>query len=165
MGKLRAFFKREGIGKSVALVLSISVAVMCAGKLYLEHRVDEEKARLGRQAVALLYNFKSIQQLDGQMTGLYNITTEEVYNQLTIDNEGRTLNTYIQFNCGSCEVNVLESGTEFVIYSLKASSGSPKEDEIFVFLYNVNKDGKICWVKEMEGYEFTDTINYQGFDF
>lgn len=149
----------------ILVCISICITTILVGRSYIQHKIDTEKARVGREAVALMYNFSTIGQLDNQMTALRELVTDDVFQQLTIDNEGRTLNTYLQFKCKSCEVEILESGTEFVIYKLNASSGTPTEDEIFLFIYNVDSSGKICWVKEYEGYEFTDSINYQGFDF
>lgn len=115
---------------------------------------ERRDAELGEAAVKLLYDFGTAEQLDYQMQGLKEITTEPVFNQLTIDNEERTLNTYLKFKNEPVTVEVARSTNQYVIYSLDTKNIS--KDRIFVFFFTVNGEGKIDSVREVEAIDFVD---------
>lgn len=116
----------------------------------------KEKEKLGLQVVEDLYNFRDAYQLDQNMVNLKECVTSEVFNDLTIDNEQRTLTTYLKFKNSSTTVNVIKSTDTYVYYSLK--NENIDETRKFVFFYDVDANGKICWYKEVESIEFINTI-------
>lgn len=118
--------------------------------------IKEEKEQIGLTAVKALYDFRDAYQLDSNMVTLKEITTEPVFNDLTIDNEQRTLNTYLKFEGKSVTVNILKNTDSYVLYSLNTEKIS--DERIFVFFFDVDKEGKISWYKEVEGIEFVNTI-------
>ena len=72
------------------------VTVVLLRKLNLNH-IYEAKRQLGENAVLAMYDYNNVEQLDAQMTVLKAMTTEEVFNQLSIDNKVRTLRVYYKF--------------------------------------------------------------------
>jgi hypothetical protein len=110
------------------------------------------KAKLGVNAVKMLYQFRNVDALEYQQESLKSITTEDVYNQLTVDNDQRMLNTYLKFNEDASSVNVEKSTDSYVIYSLDCDSID--ESRKFVFLFDVNSSGKISYVRECELIDF-----------
>ena len=59
--------------------------------------LSKNKVALGEQLVRALYDYDSVYELDAQMTIVKSICSDAVYNDLTIDNEQRTLTTYLKF--------------------------------------------------------------------
>lgn len=144
--------KKFKFGKSLTffcIVFCIAEIALSILRLTTKNSV---KAEIGVNAVKLLYEFRDLEGLESQQAALERITTEDVYNQLTIDNEQRLLNTYLKFNEDTVSVNVEDSTELYVIYSLKCESISP--DRKFVFMFNVGSDGKICRVRECELIDF-----------
>lgn len=107
---------------------------------------------LGTAAVVTLYDFGTVEQLDAQMATLKQITTDEVFQQLTIDNEERTLNTYLKFKGEACTVIILESTENYIIYSLQTPY--VESNRKFIFRFTVNGQHKIDWVRESELIDF-----------
>ena len=89
------------------------------------------------------------------MQALKEITTDAVFNQLTIDNEERTLNTYLKFKNKPVTVEVEEITNDYVLYRLKTEEISA--DRLFCFYYSVNKDGKLDKVREVEAIDFVSS--------
>lgn len=110
------------------------------------------KSELGKNVVKMLYEFRSVDSLEFQMSALKNVTTEDVYNQLTVDNEERLLNTYLKFNEEASKVVVEKATDSYVIYSLDCKTIDSTRK--FIFMFSVNDDGKICWVRECELIDF-----------
>lgn len=136
--------------------ISVLCILLLIITLYNKQIIVEEKKDLGVKAVMALYDFRDAYQLDSNMVTLKDITTEAVFNDLTIDNEQRTLNTYLKFEGKAVTVNILKNTESYVLYSLDTEKISA--DRIFVFFFDVDKEGKISWYKEVEGIEFVDTI-------
>lgn len=111
------------------------------------------KEELGEMAVKLMYNFQTLDELDDNMDALKEITTEDVYNNLTIDRTDRTLSVYLKFNNKPVTVVIDESSDSHVIYSLNTESISANRK--FVFFYEVGKKGKIEKIRESELIDFT----------
>lgn len=105
----------------------------------------------GELAVKYLYNFQTVQELDANMDALKEITTEEVYEQLTIDKTDRALNVYLKFNNNPVVVKFEEITDSYIIYSLETESISSFRK--FVFFYEV-EGGKISKVREGELIDF-----------
>lgn len=139
---------------SLLLVFSFSwvlLALLYSKSLHL----NKDKAKIGENAVLALYNFGTVEQLNQQMKDLKSICSEGVFNQLTIDNEDRTLNTYLKFKNKATEVNIIKSTESYVLYTLNNDYISA--DRKFVFLFEINQNGVIDWVREEEAIDF---INY-----
>lgn len=116
----------------------------------------EEHESIGIELVKALYDFRDAYQLDSNMVTVKELTTEPVFNDLTIDNEQRTLTTYLKFNNKACTVNILDSSDTYVMYSLE--NENIDKDRIFIFFFRADNDGKVNWYKEVEGIEFVNTI-------
>lgn len=143
--------------KYVAIVLVLACAIAFTLRIYSLVHLNDQKSALGIKAVKLLYNFGTVEQLDMQMADLYDITTKSVYNQLTIDNEERTLNTYLKFKNKTTTVNIIKATESYVLYTLKNVNIS--SDRYFVFMFDVNKHGKIDYVREVEAIDFVNTVD------
>ena len=124
--------------------------------LHSTELTSSEKEKLGLQVVYDLYDFRDAYQLDANMTDLKECVTEEVFNDLTIDNEQRTLTTYLKFKNTSTSVNIIYSTDSYIYYSIENENIS--DTRRFIFLFNVNKSGKVDWYKEAESIEFLNTI-------
>lgn len=142
----------------VSIVLVFFAATVVSAVAYFNYRTSiyRNAAHIGEQAVKLLYDYGTIEQLDYQMVGLKEITTEPVFNQLTIDNEARTLNTYLKFKKNAVTVNVFKSTESYIMYSLVTKEISP--DRKFIFMFELNENGKISWVREVEAIDFVTTF-------
>ena len=132
----------------------VSVAVFAFLFHFREQVLERDAAEIGECAVKLLYDFGSPEQLDYQMYDLQQLTTDAVFRQLTIDNEERTLNTYLKFKSEPVTVHVIKSTSTYVLYSLETENVD--SSRIFLFLFSVGANGKIEYVREVEGIDFLD---------
>lgn len=114
------------------------------------------KADLGVELVRAMYDFENPYELDKNMLVVQKLVTEDVFSDLTIDNEQRTLSTYFKFKDASVHVNVLKSTDSYVLYSLDSEAISA--DRKFILIFSVNEEGVINEVKEMECYEYLNSI-------
>lgn len=114
------------------------------------------KADLGVELVKAMYDFENPYELDKNMLVVQKLVTEDVFPDLTIDNEQRTLSTYFKFKDASVHVNVLKSTDSYVLYSLDSEAISA--DRKFILIFSVNEEGVINEVKEMECYEYLNSI-------
>ena len=114
------------------------------------------KADLGVELVKAMYDFENPYELDKNMLVVQKLVTEDVFSDLTIDNEQRTLSTYFKFKDASVQVNVLKSTDSYVLYSLDSEAISA--DRKFILIFSVNEEGVINEVKEMECYEYLNSI-------
>lgn len=114
------------------------------------------KADLGVELVKAMYDFENPYELDKNMLVVQKLVAEDVFSDLTIDNEQRTLSTYFKFKDASVHVNVLKSTDSYVLYSLDSEAISA--DRKFILIFSVNEEGVINEVKEMECYEYLNSI-------
>lgn len=114
------------------------------------------KADLGVELVKAMYDFENPYELDKNMLVVQKLVTEDVFSDLTIDNEQRTLSTYFKFKDASVHVKVLKSTDSYVLYSLDSEAISA--DRKFILIFSVNEEGVINEVKEMECYEYLNSI-------
>lgn len=103
-----------------------------------------------------LYNFDNVNQLNNQMVIVKTLVTPEVFSDLTIDNEERTLLTYFKFKNDKVQINIDKITSNYVLYHFESDSIS--EDREFCFMYNLNEQGLIDYVMEVEVYEFSDSL-------
>ena len=142
------------------VILALSLLLVLVIEFQVVNRItnrEKEYRALGESAVMALYDFGSVYDLDRNMYDLKQITTDAVFSQLTIDNEQRSLNTYLKFKDSSVSVKILRSGSDYVMYSLDTESIDT--DRVFVFFFTVDDDGKINSVREMECYDFIDNAS------
>ncbi len=132
---------------NVKLVIGV-VLLFVLFSLGLSFKGDEAKKNLGEEVVLLLYDFADLEQLEGQQYKLKSRLTEDVYNQLTVDNEERRLNTYLKFRESTSTVEILKSNERFVIYRLHCDT--IQSSRVFLFSFEVNSFGKISYVYEAE---------------
>ena len=114
------------------------------------------KADLGVELVKAMYDFENPYELAKNMLVVQKLVTADVFSDLTIDNEQRTLSTYFKFKDASVHVNVLKSTDSYVLYSLDSEAISA--DRKFILIFSVNEEGVINEVKEMECYEYLNSI-------
>lgn len=147
--------------KSIAITVGVlGVVVLFAAivqHFYRNKITEDTKKDLGIQCVKALYEFSSGVELDKNMEIVKTICTDVVYSDLTIDNEERTLTTYLKFENKPVKVNIVKSTGDYIYYTLDTETID--ESRLFIFNFNVNEDGLIDWVKECECIEFLDTIN------
>lgn len=117
---------------------------------------DIYKEDLGVELVNAMYNFESPYELDAQMLIVKQITTDSVFNDLTIDNEQRTLTTYLKFKDCSSKVHIIDSTDRYIRYWLE--SDVIEADREFVLFFNVDNHGLIDEVEEAECVKFLNTI-------
>ena len=109
------------LSESIRMIKSIVFVTVCALALLITvstANMNKQKAQIGEQAVKLMYQFVDLQQLQLNMIDLKSITTEPVFNQLTIDNEDRTLYTYMKFKGITTSVNIKKATSTYIIYSI-----------------------------------------------
>lgn len=152
--KIKKFISCNAKHRFLAISLLSLSLIAIVGIVGIIHVNKVDSKTLGEQAVMLLYDFGTAEQLNKQMTELKAITTDDVFNQLSIDNSGRTLNTYLKFKNKPVTVNIIKSTSTYVLYSLETESISP--ERLFLFLFSVRGE-KIDEVREMEGIDFVTT--------
>lgn len=144
------------LSESVRMIKSIAFVTVCALALLITvsaTNMNKQKARIGEQAVKLMYQFIDLQQLQLNMIDLKSITTKPVFNQLTIDNEDRTLYTYMKFKGTTTSVDIKKATSTYVIYSIV--NDNVDETRRFIFMFDCNHSGKISYVREAEIYDFS----------
>lgn len=112
----------------------------------------------GYQLVKCLYEFEDVSELDSERDGqLKELVTDNVYDELTFDNEGRMLRTYLKLKSEPVKVNIVRDANGLVLYRLETEKISM--DRLFALVYETNSDGRISYVREMECIDFVTTID------
>lgn len=150
MNKFKKYQKEIwSITKYVIAALAISFIVLSLSKLVT---LNTQKKELGIQAVQKMYQFTDLQQLKLNMIDLKAITTEPVFNQLTVDNEDRALYTYLKFKGDVTNVNVIKATSSYVLYSI--DNQNITDSRRFIFMFDCDSSGKISYAREAEIYDF-----------
>jgi len=147
-------FDKQLMLKLFPIVSVIVLLVMIATLVYLlmSNKQKIQSYQIGLDAVNYLYNFSSLEELDRNMDKLKQITTPEVYSQLTVDNTSRALSVYLKFKGKPSLVEVDDFTTDQVSYHLKTETIASSRK--FIFLYRTNSDGLIDKVREVEAIDF-----------
>lgn len=119
--------------------------------------INKQRQKIGEQAVKLMYQFVDLQQLQLNMIDLKSITTEPVFNQLTIDNEDRSMYTYMKFQGDKTSVKIKKATSTYIVYSI--SNENIDADRKFIFMFGCNSSGKISYVREAEISDFVSYYN------
>ena len=114
--------------------------------------IEAKRTQTAIEVVQDLYQFSKVEDLDKNMLKIRNLTTQSVYNQLTVDNEERTLNTYLKFKGDATSVNVVKATSSYILYTL--TNKNIDKDRVFIFMYDCNSKGKLSNVRESECLDF-----------
>ena len=146
--------KIKSLSKRIVAVLLVAFAFSLLFGILVKVTNDNRKTKIGVNAVQLLYQFKNLEELGRHQNSLKNITTEDVFDIITVDNEERTLNTYLKFRGNSCDVQILKARPNYVLYRIDCESID--SDRTFIFLFDVDNSGKINYVREEECIDFIE---------
>lgn len=127
---------------------------------YVTDRRDayEEVQSPGYSLVKNLYEFEDVSSLNEERDRkLKSLVTDNVYDELTFDNEGRMLRTYLKLKKGSVKVHVVRDTEGLVLYRLETQGVS--QERLFALVYDVDDNNKISYVREMECIDFVTTID------
>lgn len=117
---------------------------------------------VGSKAVKLLYQFDNISELEKNLDSLSSIMTKEAYNNTTVINSDKSLNSYLKFNKQRTTVNILERKPGFILYSI--NNPNITSTRLFIFSYDLNIFGKIENVREFEAIDFYSTYTSDSID-
>lgn len=131
-----------------------SIVGLTALTIVFGFKAIQQPTDIGVKAVKLLYQFYDLEELDRNMAELKKITSDAVYDELTIDNEERLLNTYLKIKGNTCLVHVVDYTSDYVVYTLETATIDKNRKFIFMFS---TKGGKITKVKEAECIDFTNS--------
>lgn len=150
----------DGVKKSRSLfqliVLLILLVIMVLVLLIFRSTTNSARdVEQGLRVIKYLYNFTTLQELDDNMDRLREITTPEVYEQLTIDNTDRALNVYLKFKNNPVFVVPEMVNRSYIIYGLQTKSIS--SERRFAIFFEVNKQGQVSKVRESEVVDFVNT--------
>ena len=141
----------------VAKVIGIFAILFLLASFCITHGASKTKQDVARTVVGLLYDFGTDEQLEAQQLLLKRYLTEDVFNQLTVDNEERRLNTYLKFYGEASTVKFLKVTDDYIVYWI--DSAAIDESRRFIFRYRLNSLGMICEVQEAEMINFIDYGN------
>ena len=154
--KIKENRKDESRGRltkfSIVIAIIIIVMVSCFAVTLNIKRIEAKRTQTAIEVVQDLYQFSKVEDLDNNMLKIRNLTTQSVYNQLTVDNEERTLNTYLKFKGDATSVNVVKATSSYILYTL--TNKNIDKDRVFIFMYDCNSKGKLSNVRESECLDF-----------
>ena len=145
--------KKLFIGLSGVVIAALCSAFFVLGK----GPSDKEKTELGKTIVDMMYSFDNKEVLYNNYKSIESMVTEDVFNQISVDNEEKTLRTYVSWKAEPCIVDFVQCTPDHVLFRLK--SDGIEVDRLFLFVFNVNDDGIIDYVKEGEVYEYYNSYN------
>ena len=112
----------------------------------------------GYKLVKCLYEFENVSDLNSERDNqLKELVTDNVYDELTFDNEGRMLRTYLKLKSDPVKVIIVRDVEGLVLYRLETEKINT--DRLFALVYETDKIGKISYVREMECIDFVTTID------
>ena len=137
--------------KSILIVVLVIILLISSFFIFQRFR----RKTIGLEAVNDMYTFQNYDSLyQNNMGKLKEITTPEIYKQLTATNVDRALTTYLKFQNTTVTVEPIKVTDSYIIYSLKTTAITPTRK--FCFYYHTNLFGKIDEVYEAELYGFYD---------
>ena len=142
---------KSSIAVTIIILVMVSIVSCIAVTLNIK-RIEAKRTQTAIEVVHDLYQFSKVEDLDKNMLKIKNLTTQSVYNQLTVDNEERTLNTYLKFKGDATSVNVIKATSSYILYTLTNKNIS--KDRVFIFMYDCNSKGKLSNVRESECLDF-----------
>ena len=134
----------------IAIIIIVMVSMVSCFAVTLNiKRIEAKRTQTAVEVVQDLYQFSKVEDLDKNMLKIRNLTTQSVYNQLTVDNEERTLNTYLKFKGDATSVNVVKATSSYTL-----TNKNIDKDRVFIFMYDCNSKGKLSNVRESECLDF-----------
>jgi len=115
------------------------------------------RKNLGVEAVTLMYNFDSLEEVKENQKRLAQIMDNDTYKGLTIDNENRQLYTYVRYYGDRSIINIVEATDRYVLYRIE--SEQVEADRLFIMLFEV-EGGRISKIKECECFGFIEDTDY-----
>lgn len=135
----------------IPFILSV-VLILCI--LFYTDKLSKTEENLGIQALLALYEFDTVDRLEDNLKKFRHYVSEDVFQQMTIDNSDRVLGVYLKLKGNPCVVDIVESTPNYIIYRL--ISDSIEEQRLFLFCYEI-KNNKIVEIKEAEIFSFPTT--------
>jgi hypothetical protein len=136
----------------VVFVVAAAVVVMVVRSSVMS------KELLGLDLVRCLYEYDALEEFGTNAVRLKDFVSEEVFDRLSSDNSDRVLSVYLKFNAKPCQVNVIDSTQNYVVYSLISSVIEP--ERVFAMFFDVD-GGKVIDVREAELFAFPTTIGFE----
>lgn len=138
-----------GIKRAYSIILALSlILVALLTVLWVCKVSSSDGIDIGSRCVMLMYDFSTPQELATNQRLLQNITTDQVFETLTIDNTNRAVNAYFKFQYSPSAVNILASTPGCVLYTITNDYVDP--DAVWVFLYTLDTSGAISGVTEYQ---------------
>lgn len=138
----------KGILIGLTVISTVAVIYLGFDKVH-----KEEGKKTAKEAVMLMYDFDSYDNVYKEhMASLKKITTDEIYNNITVENIDRALTTYLKFKGHPSKVEFIEVTDNYVVYSLDTESIT--QTRKFAMFYHTNWLGKIDSMKEAELRDF-----------
>jgi hypothetical protein len=149
------------VGKMPAAKLLMTVgaiAMMWASgwvtaTMWSDIRQNREVA-LGVRTLRSLYEFENLTQFDENVDLFETLVTPHVFHLMSADNSDRILRVYLKFNGRPSYVDIIETGPNYVIYSLVCAA--IERERLFLFIYEV-EGGKVTAIREAELFAFATT--------
>ncbi len=138
--------------KMIISFVVIMILVICF--LFYRNTILKSNEKLGIQTLRALYEFNSLDEFEENMRKFEDYVSEDVFQQMTIDNSDRVLGVYLKLKGNSCAVNIVDSTSDYIVYHL--ISDSIERDRLFLFCYKVSNK-KIIDIKEAELFLFPTT--------
>ena len=107
----------------------------------------------GEDVVKLMYEFQDVRDLDSNKEKLRDLVTDSVFDEITVDTEGRRLNTYLRFMASPTRVSIIKKTNDYVLYHIKNENIDSKR--VFLFMFEIT-NGKVSKVREAEIIDFVE---------
>lgn len=131
--------------RTLAAVFVLSAFTLCGCR---------KQVSTGADAVRYLYEFNDPAEIERNTERLRDIVTPQVFDELTVDEEGRRLSTYLKFSGAPVTVDIVEETDDHVLYRIK--NEYIDNGRLFLFMFRVDS-GKISKIREVEVIDFVDT--------
>lgn len=138
--------------KMIISFVVIMILVICF--LFYRNTILKSNEKLGIQTLRALYEFNSLDEFEENMGKFEDYVSEDVFQQMTIDNSDRVLGVYLKLKGNSCAVDIVDSTSDYIVYHL--ISDSIEKERLFLFCYKVSNK-KIIDIKEAELFLFPTT--------
>lgn len=138
--------------KMIISFVVIMILVICF--LFYRNTILKSTEKLGIQTLRALYEFNSLDEFEENMRKFEDYVSEDVFQQMTIDNSDRVLGVYLKLKGNSCAVDIVDSTSDYIVYHL--ISDSIEKERLFLFCYKVSNK-KIIDIKEAELFLFPTT--------
>ena len=131
--------------KTIAAGAVLSGIMLAAGCYFLTAVVPNNDGP-GVDLVKTMYEFETPNDLARGQEKLKSIVTEELYEDLTVDNLIRAGEAYYKFQYSASKVEIVDVDPYCTTYRIRNKNINP--DDIWVLRYTLNDDGIIDSVKE-----------------